>query len=265
LAAVQPDDNLGAFYMADASLQRATVAIEALPDARVVHVQNIAPAYNLMFVSNFDAMHCAVAYGAFADRICRFGGYYSLQHSASSRAALEDGLRRIIKAQQPLSCRLFAYPAALRKDLLSTLPEQAEFACLQPHNTTHTLTVFKLAEDLYMYGYMLIEHTLIWLDAPAQLKDKLNDPVSVEDTDPAPKSTTACAPSEQPPRPKRTGGMANHHMTYNQAPRICRAAIKLREVFDGRLKPFLLPENCTAMDVGAAPGGWTDVSYLWSW
>ena len=275
LATVQPNHHLGVLYMADASLQRAADAIQALPKANVEHVQPIAAGHNLVFISNFDPMHCAIAYGAFADRICRFGGYYALQHAASSRTALEDGLRRVIQTQQPSSCRLFAYPAALRKELLATLPDQPDFACLQPHNTTHNLSVFQVAPDLFLYGCQPIEHTLVWFDAPgAHLKSPVQLEDSVSPQDPAPEGPVSAkdsvlaadspapttAPSEQAPRPKRSGGLANSDMVFNQTSRVCRAAIKLREVFDGRLQPFLLPEGCVAVDVGAAPGGWTDVS-----
>eukprot|EP00045_Choanoeca_perplexa_P008541 m.79912 g.79912 ORF g.79912 m.79912 type:complete len:399 (-) comp14529_c0_seq9:2058-3254(-) len=260
LASLQPHHHLGVFFMADASLERASDAIQALPNAAVEKIVPTSPGHNLVYVSNFDPVHCAQTYGAFADRICRFGGYYELQHAATSRAALEEGLRRIMQTEQPSSCRLYASPITLRRQLLATLPDQPDFTCLQPHNAKHMLCVFQAGENLYLYGYMPIQHTLLWFDDPgAFLKATASSRDSaIPSTDHASAASPVLAPSEQPPRPLRSGGNSNEHMVYNQAPRVCRAAIKLREVFDGRLKPFLLPKDCTAVDVGAAPGGWTD-------
>jgi hypothetical protein len=189
-------------------------------------------------------------------------------------ASWDDGVAQLIQLaleQNLLACRVHCHPSRHRPALLRALGANPTLSQrLSPHTFTHYLSILELGPDLVFVGTMPAADALTALDVPWCHQKSAGGSTgegTAPEAPPQPHRQTAAeaaaaatrAPSETL-RKGRTDRTVPSGLSYQIQGHVSRAAAKLKELFEGRPNCISLPEGCKALDIGAAPGGWTEVT-----
>ena len=211
----------------DSTLDRAIAAIRRL-DLQVYSHTRVQSNVNHVLWESCSATMLTKVYPALIDRIVREGGAYCVQRTCSSEDDVPSHVAELVDSlAETATLRLHTYPKHNQAAMLTLLGQHEDLRSrLTPSGTSHQLAILQTSPTAYLIGIMPMQHAICAVN-PTYSLETLHDYRSLRQQAPA-EGQPSSSPSPSPPETI-----------------ICRAQLKLAELFEGGPSDLKLPTGCS--------------------